>query len=93
MHPIWLIIGVGGYFYISHVCLVLNLRKAICGSCSSEVILVDFEAVVRKRRMCREYLNRDVSSEKIDRVLGLASRTLRPGTLNRRNSSSYATGG
>ena len=57
------------------------------------MILVDFETVVRKRRMCREYLNRDVPPEKIDWVLGLASRTLRPGTLNRRNSSWYATGG
>ncbi len=35
---------------------------------------MDFETVVKKRRMCREYLDRDVPSEKIDRILDLASR-------------------
>ncbi len=35
---------------------------------------MDFEAVVKKRRMCREYLDRDVPQEKVDLVLDLASR-------------------
>jgi nitroreductase len=35
---------------------------------------MDLETVVRKRRMCREFLNRDVPQEKIDRILDLASR-------------------
>ena len=35
---------------------------------------MDFELVVKKRRMCREYLDRDVPREKIDRILDLASR-------------------
>ena len=37
-------------------------------------MLVDFEAVVKKRRMCREYLDRDVPQEKLDRILDLGSR-------------------
>lgn len=35
---------------------------------------MDFETVVKRRRMCREFLNRDVPQEKIDRILELASR-------------------
>ena len=35
---------------------------------------MDFETVVKRRRMCREYLDRDVPPEKVDRVLELASR-------------------
>jgi nitroreductase len=46
------------------------LRKASFGG----VPLMDFETVVKKRRMCRQFLERDVPQEKIDRVLDLASR-------------------
>ena len=35
---------------------------------------MDFETVVKRRRMCREYLDRDVPQEKVDRILNLASR-------------------
>ena len=35
---------------------------------------MDFETVVKRRRMCREFLYRDVPQEKIDRILNLASR-------------------
>jgi nitroreductase len=35
---------------------------------------MDFETVVKRRRMCREYLGRDVPQEKVDRILDLASR-------------------
>jgi nitroreductase len=35
---------------------------------------MDFETVVKRRRMCREYLDREVPQEKIDRILDLASR-------------------
>ncbi len=35
---------------------------------------MDFETVVKRRRMCREYLDRDVPPEKLDRILDLASR-------------------
>jgi nitroreductase len=35
---------------------------------------VDFETVVKRRRMCREYLNGDVPRGKLDRILDLASR-------------------
>jgi nitroreductase len=35
---------------------------------------VDFETVVKRRRMCREYLDRGVSQEKVNRILDLASR-------------------
>jgi nitroreductase len=35
---------------------------------------MDFEMVVRKRRMCRKYSDRDVPPEKLDRILDLASR-------------------
>jgi nitroreductase len=35
---------------------------------------VDFEKVVKKRWMCREYLDRDVPQEKVDRILDFASR-------------------
>ena len=33
-----------------------------------------FEMVVKKRRMCREYLGSDVRQGKLDRILDLASR-------------------
>jgi nitroreductase len=35
---------------------------------------MDFETVVKRRRMCREFLDRGVPQEKIDRILDLASR-------------------
>jgi len=35
---------------------------------------MDFEAVAKKRRMCREYLDKDVPQEKVERILDLASR-------------------
>src|SRR5215203_4320294 len=35
---------------------------------------MDSETVVKRRRMCREYLDRDVPQEKLDRILDLASR-------------------
>lgn len=35
---------------------------------------MDFETVVKRRRMCREYLDRGVSQEKVGRILALASR-------------------
>lgn len=35
---------------------------------------MDFETVVKRRRMCREYSDRDVPQEKVDRILDLASR-------------------
>jgi nitroreductase len=38
------------------------------------VRFIDFESVVKRRRMCREYLDRDVPHEKVERILDLASR-------------------
>jgi nitroreductase len=35
---------------------------------------MDFETVAKKRRMCREYLDREVLQEKVGRILDLASR-------------------
>jgi nitroreductase len=35
---------------------------------------MDFETVVKRRRMCRAYSDRDVPSEKVDRILDLACR-------------------
>jgi nitroreductase len=35
---------------------------------------MNFETVVKRRRMCREFLERDVPQEKLDRILELASR-------------------
>ena len=35
---------------------------------------MDFETVVKRRRMCREFLDRDMPQEKIDRILDMASR-------------------
>jgi nitroreductase len=35
---------------------------------------MDFETVVKRRRMCREFLDHEVPQEKIDRILELASR-------------------
>lgn len=35
---------------------------------------MDFETVVKKRWMCREYENQDVEEEKIEKILDLASR-------------------
>jgi nitroreductase len=37
-------------------------------------MLVDFETVVKRRRMCREYLDSDVPQETLDRILDLGSR-------------------
>jgi|SRR5215213_6690433 len=34
---------------------------------------MDFETVVKRRWMCREYLDRDVPQEKVDRILDLAA--------------------
>ena len=35
---------------------------------------MDFETVVKRRRMCREYLDKDVPREKVGRILDVASR-------------------
>src|ERR687893_2038494 len=35
---------------------------------------MNFEMVVKKRRMCRKYLDRDVPQEKVDRILDMGSR-------------------
>jgi nitroreductase len=35
---------------------------------------MDFQTVVKRRRMCREYLDEDVPEEKVDRILDVASR-------------------
>ena len=35
---------------------------------------MDFETVVKRRRMCRAFMEREVPQEKIDRILELASR-------------------
>src|ERR687889_332846 len=35
---------------------------------------MDFETVVKRRRMCREFLDREVPRQKIDRILDLACR-------------------
>src|SRR3712207_6442033 len=35
---------------------------------------MDFETVVKRRRMCRAYSDRDVPPEKVDRILDLACR-------------------
>jgi nitroreductase len=35
---------------------------------------MDFETVVKRRRMCRDYLDTDVPQEKVDRILDVASR-------------------
>ncbi len=35
---------------------------------------MDFETVVKRRQMCREYLDRDVPQEKVERILDVASR-------------------
>ena len=35
---------------------------------------MDFQAVVKRRRMCREYLDRDVPEEKVDNIPEVASR-------------------
>ncbi len=35
---------------------------------------MDFETVVKKRRMCRKYLDRHVPQEKVDRILDIACR-------------------
>ncbi|HZB83538.1 MAG TPA: nitroreductase family protein [Rubrobacteraceae bacterium] len=47
---------------------------------------MDFKTVVKKRRMCREFLDRDVPHERIERVLDLASRYPSAGIPNHRNS-------
>jgi nitroreductase len=38
------------------------------------MIFMDFGTVVRRRRMCRSYSDRDVPQEKLDRILDLACR-------------------
>jgi nitroreductase len=38
------------------------------------VIYVDFETVVKRRRMCREFLDRELPQDKVDRILDLACR-------------------
>ena len=35
---------------------------------------MDFETVAKRRRMCREYSDKDVPQEKVDRILDVASR-------------------
>jgi nitroreductase len=35
---------------------------------------MEFESVVKRRRMCREYLDEDVPRQKVDRILDMASR-------------------
>jgi nitroreductase len=35
---------------------------------------MNFESVIKRRRTCREYLDRDVPQEKVNRILDLASR-------------------
>jgi len=35
---------------------------------------MNFEMVVKERRMCRKYLDRDVPQEKVDRILDMGSR-------------------
>jgi hypothetical protein len=37
-------------------------------------VRVDFETVVKKQRMCREFLDRKLPHEKVDRILHLAYR-------------------
>jgi nitroreductase len=39
-----------------------------------KVVVMDFGMVVKKRRMCRKYLGRNVPQEKLDRILDVASR-------------------
>ena len=38
------------------------------------ILFMDFEMVVKKRRMCRRYSGEDVPQEKVDRILDMASR-------------------
>jgi nitroreductase len=38
------------------------------------ILIMDFEMVVKKRRMCRGYSDEDVPQEKVDRILDMASR-------------------
>jgi nitroreductase len=52
---------------------------------------MDFETVVKRRRMCREYLGREVPQEKVDCILDLASRYPLLGTRSLRSSSWCAT--
>ncbi len=35
---------------------------------------MDFDTVVKRRRMCREYQDKDVPQEKVDKILDMASR-------------------
>jgi nitroreductase len=48
---------------------------------------MDFETVVKRRRMCREFLERDVPQEKIDPAILLL------GTRSHRSSLWCITGG
>src|ERR687893_2180775 len=51
-----------------------SLRSYSVEGRSQGVRFMDFEAVVKRRRMCREYLDTDVPREKVDRILDVASR-------------------
>src|ERR687893_3239469 len=51
-----------------------SLRSYPLEGRSQGVRLMDFETVVKRRRMCREYLDRDVPQEKVERILDVASR-------------------
>jgi nitroreductase len=44
---------------------------------------MNFESVIKRRRMCREYLDRDVPQEKVNRILDHAPLAL----LSRRHST------
>src|SRR3712207_7578532 len=51
-----------------------SLRSYSLEGRSQGVRFMDFEAVVKRRRMCREYLDTDVPREKVERILDVASR-------------------
>jgi nitroreductase len=51
---------------------LLRERRIVYGL--RRVIIMDFETVVKRRRMCREYMDRDVPQENVDRILNLACR-------------------
>src|SRR5215208_6454759 len=51
---------------------LLRERQVFHGS--RRVIFIDFEMVVKRRRVCRAYSDIDVPPEKVDRILDLACR-------------------
>ena len=51
-----------------------SLRSYSLEGRSQGVEFMDFEAVVKRRQMCREYLDTEVPREKVDRILDVASR-------------------